>query len=285
MKRWVRSANSFWRRSDSSASVMMSISQPVSCEASRTFWPRRPMASDSCSSGTTTSMRSASSSSTTLVTSAGASAFTTKVATSADHWNDVDLLALQFVHHRLDAAAAHADAGADRIDRAILGAHRDLGARARIAGDRHDFDDAVIDFRHFLAEQARHEFGMGARQEDLRPALLAAHVIDIGADAVAGAEGLARQRFVAPHDAFAAAEIDDHVAIFDALDRAMHDLADAVLVFVIHALALGIAHLLHDHLLGVLRRDAAEFDRRQRLGDDSRRALRGRIAPVGFGRG
>jgi hypothetical protein len=27
------------------SSVMMSMSQPVSCEASRTFWPRRPMAS------------------------------------------------------------------------------------------------------------------------------------------------------------------------------------------------------------------------------------------------
>ena len=119
--------------------------------------------------------------------------------------DDVDLLALQFVDHRLDAAAAHADAGADRIDRAVLGAHRDLGARARIAGDRDDLDDAVIDFRHFLAEQARHEFGMGARQEDLRPALLAAHVIDIGADAVAGAEGLARQRLVAPDDRLAAA--------------------------------------------------------------------------------
>ena len=30
--------------------------------------------------------------------------------------NDVDLLALQFVHHRLHARAAHADAGADRVD-------------------------------------------------------------------------------------------------------------------------------------------------------------------------
>ena len=47
----------------------------------------------------------------------------------------------------------------------------------------------------------------------------------------------------------------------------MDDLADAVLEFVIHALALGIAHLLHDHLLGVLRGDAAEIDGRQRLGD------------------
>ncbi len=56
------------------------MSQPVSWEASRTFWPRRPMASESWSSGTTTSMRSASSSSTTFTTSAGWSALTMKVA-------------------------------------------------------------------------------------------------------------------------------------------------------------------------------------------------------------
>ena len=101
--------------------------------------------------------------------------------------DDVDLLALQFVHDRLDAAAAHADAGADRIDRAILGAHRDLGAAARIAGNGNDLDDAIVDFRHFLAEEARHELGMGARQEDLRTTLLAPHVVDIGADPVTGA--------------------------------------------------------------------------------------------------
>ncbi len=80
----MRSANSFWRRSDSSASVRMSISQPVSWEASLTFWPRLPMARDSCSSGTTTSMRSDSSSSTTLATSAGARALTMKAAGSGD---------------------------------------------------------------------------------------------------------------------------------------------------------------------------------------------------------
>ena len=38
---------SSWRRRDSSSSVKISISQPESCEAKRTFCPRRPMASDS----------------------------------------------------------------------------------------------------------------------------------------------------------------------------------------------------------------------------------------------
>ncbi len=107
------------------------MSQPVSCEASRTFWPRRPMASDSWSSGTTTSMRSASSSSTTLVTSAGCSALTMKEAAFCVPGNDVDLLALQLADDGLHAAAAHADAGADRIDRGIAADHGDLGAASQ----------------------------------------------------------------------------------------------------------------------------------------------------------
>ena len=41
------------------------------------------------------------------------------------------------------------------------------------------------------------------------------------------------------------------------------------------ALALGLAHLLHDHLLGVLRRHAAEIEGRQGLGDQ--------VADLGFG--
>jgi hypothetical protein len=80
-------------RFDSSSSVRMSMLSPVSWEARRTFCPRRPIASESCSSGTTTSMRSASSSMTTLETSAGWRAFTRKVGMSSFQGNDVDLLA------------------------------------------------------------------------------------------------------------------------------------------------------------------------------------------------
>jgi hypothetical protein len=45
---------------------------------------------------------------------------------------------------------------------------------ARLPGSRAtalDLDDAVVDFRHFLGEQLGHELRMGARQEDLRPAV------------------------------------------------------------------------------------------------------------------
>ena len=57
------------------------------------------------------------------------------------------------------------------------------------------------------------------------------------------------------------------VAVLDALDLADDDLADAVLELVVLALALGLAHPLHDHLLGALRGDPAEVDRRQRVQD------------------
>ena len=196
--------------------------------------------------------------------------------------NDVDALALQLLHHGLHAHAAHADAGADRIDGAVLRDHGDLGAAAGIARHRADFDDAVIDFRHFLGEQPHHELRMRARQEDLRPAGFAAHVVDIGADAIAGAEALARDHLVAAHDAFGTAEIDHDRAEFDALDDAVDHFADAILVFLELALALGVAHLLHDHLLGGLGGDAAEIDRRQRLGDDVA-DLGGRIARARIG--
>ena len=260
------------------------MSQPVSCEASRTFWPRRPIASESWSSGTTTSMR-----------------VEVLVEHHLHHFgrlqrvddegrrvgrprDDVDLLALQLVDHRLHARAAHADAGADRIDRGIVGDDGDLGARAGVARDRLHFDDAVVDFRHFLREQLGGELRVRARQEDLRPARLAAHVVDKGAHPVAGTEHLARDQFVAPHHRLAAgpAEIDDDIAVFDPLDLTVDDLADAVLEHLILLVALGLADLLHQHLLGGLGGDAAEIERRQQFGDPVA-DLRRRVLLLRFG--
>ncbi len=151
-----------------------------------------------------------------------------------------------------------------------------LAREPGVARDRLDLDDAVVNLRHFLREQLRHELRMGAGEENLRAARLAAHVINVSADAIAVAERLARQHFVAAHDRLAAAEIDDDVAVFDALHGAVHDLADTILVVAVLPIALGFAHLLHDDLLCRLRGDAAVFQRRQGLGDivaDLRRGI------------
>ena len=117
----------FW----DSSSVMMLSSQPVSSLASRTFWPVRPIAWARFSSSTTISMLCASSSTLILLTSAGASALITNCAGSVGPQDDVDALAGELGGHGLHARAAHADAGADRVDAPVLGMHRDLRARAR----------------------------------------------------------------------------------------------------------------------------------------------------------
>src|SRR5690606_22216827 len=122
--------------------------------------------------------------------------------------------------------------GADRIDGTVARDHRDLGAGTRIASHRLDLDDAIVDLGHLHGEKLGHELRMGARQEDLRAALLAPHIVDIGTHAVAIFVSLARDQLVAPDDCLAAAEIDDDITVFDALDRAVDDLADAILVFV-----------------------------------------------------
>ena len=73
---------------------------------------------------------------------------------------------------------------------------------------------------------------------------------------------------VAANDALGPAEVDDHVAELDALHDAGDDLVGAVLELLVLALALGVADLLEDDLLGGLCGDAAELDRRQRVDDE-----------------
>ena len=109
---------------------------------------------------------------------------------------------------------------------------------------------------------------MRARQEYLWAALLTPDVVDIGADAIAVFEVLARDKLVAADDGLATTEIDDDVAVFDTLHGAVDDLADAVLVFVELAVTLGLAHFLNNDLFRGLGCNAAEIHRRQLLGNE-----------------
>src|SRR5450631_1162938 len=108
---------------------------------------------------------------------------------------------------------------------------------------------------------------MRARQKNLRAALFAPHVIDIGPGAVAWPEDLARDQLVTPNRRLAAPKIDDHIAIFDPFHDAVDDIPDAVLVLLILPVALGFADLLNDDLLGRLGGNASEIERRQCFSD------------------
>src|SRR5690606_18672456 len=177
-------------------------------------------------------------------------------------------LAGERVRDRLHARAAHADAGADRVDARIERLHGDLGALAGIAGAALDLDQALADLGHLDLEQLDQELRGRAADEQLRAARLGAYILEPAAQPVAGAHRLARDHLFPRHQRFhVAAEIQEYIAALDALDDAGQQLALPMLVGVDDLGALGLAHFLDDHLLGGLRRDPAELDRFHRLLD------------------
>ncbi len=108
---------------------------------------------------------------------------------------------------------------------------------------------------------------MRAAEENLRPSGFPADRHDQRTDAVADADHFARNLLVAADDTLGAAQVDDDMAELHPLDDPGDDFARAVLEFLILALALSVADLLEDNLLGGLGGDAAELDRRQRIDD------------------
>jgi len=102
----------------------------------------------------------------------------------------------------------------------------------------------------------------------LRAADIAVDAQQQGAHAVAHAQILFGYHLVARQHRLDAAGLDHGIAALDALHRAGHQLLAAAEEILQDLLALGIADLLQDHLLGGLRADAAEFDRLQRLLDE-----------------
>ena len=196
--------------------------------------------------------------------------------------DDVDALPCQLVGHRRHARAAHADAGALRVEPRVVGFHRDLGAHAGIARRRLDLDEAFLDLGDFQLEQPLQKLGDDARQQELRPARLRFDLGYVRPDAVADAQVLLRNQLIARDHAFDAPRLDDHAAALDALDRAGEQVVLAFEKVVQDLLALGIADLLQDHLLRGLRADAAEFHRLERLLDDVSELQR-RIALGGVG--
>ena len=105
------------------------------------------------------------------------------------------------------------------------------------------------------------------KPENLRAARLAADIGHIRSNTITDAECFARDQIVAADNAFATPQIDNHIAVFCALDDAINDFPDPLFELVILAVTLGIAHLLHDHLLGRLRRNASQGERRQFVGN------------------
>src|ERR1041385_3848886 len=176
--------------------------------------------------------------------------------------HDVDALAVQLVHDSLHARALQPDARADGIDAVITRPHRDLGAAARFARRRADFDDLLLDLGDLELEERFHEQRVSARQDQARPLRRLLDPFQDGADRVALMEVLAVILVAVRDDRFGFTELvehDDDLAALDLLDFAREQLADLARELFADAGALAFAHALDDALLGRLHRRAAEL--------------------------
>ncbi|MCY1415607.1 hypothetical protein D9M71_310970 [compost metagenome] len=175
--------------------------------------------------------------------------------------DDVNTLTAQLTRHCLDARTAHTDASALRVDAFVLGANGDLGARTRITGRSHHFDQAFGNFRHFDAEQLDQHFRRGTRQDQLRAAVLGADFLEQRTQTHANPESFARNDVFTGQQRFGVvAQINDHVVAGDFFHGAGDDFTQALAVSVNNLSALGFANFLHNDLLGSLCGNAAELD-------------------------
>src|SRR5262249_42509343 len=157
--------------------------------------------------------------------------------------------------------AFHADAGAHRVDVALVRDHGDLGALARFAHGGFNHHSAVVNFGHLHLEQPFEQFGVGARDLYLWAFRFAADVVDDAADAFALGERFDARLLRFGHHRFdAVAQINDDLAAFESVDK----LTQTADVFVVNVVSLGLADFLQDDLLGGLRRNASEVFHRAR---------------------
>src|SRR6185437_7861132 len=172
--------------------------------------------------------------------------------------DDVNFFAAQLADDALHPHALHADAGTDAIHVLVAGNHRDLGALAGLAGDALDDHGAVINFWHFGLEEFLHQRRIGAGDGHLRPLGRAFDAANHHADALAIGKRLEPGLIAAPEPALGVADFDHDIGSFGAFHGDVHHLTDAADVLVVHGVALGLADLLKNDLLGHLRADAPE---------------------------
>src|SRR5207302_5544801 len=172
--------------------------------------------------------------------------------------NDIDFFAAQFADDGLHAHALHAHAGAHWIDVFIAAEYGDFGALTRFARRGPNLHRAVVDLRDLHFEQALYQYGISAGDDDLRAFCGSVHGLNDHTQAVAEIVGFQARLLALRQPRFGAAHVDDDIRTLEALDDAVHELAGTSVIFVKDRVALSLAHLLHDHLLGGLRGDAAK---------------------------
>jgi len=175
--------------------------------------------------------------------------------------NDIHFLVVQFPNDILDALPSQTDTSAHGIDFLVSRPDRQLCAKTRFPGDSLDFDRPIIDFRYFQLEQFNDEPRVSAGQYDFRSMRPLFHCLHITTNPLADLVFLGRHAFPVRQQRFVFAQIDDNIGAIKPPDGPANNISDAVLEFGENQLFLSPAKLLHQRLLGILRRNPAESDR------------------------
>src|SRR5690606_23904068 len=139
--------------------------------------------------------------------------------------------------------------------------HGDLGPGAGIAGSAPNLDHLLSNLRHLDGEQLHQHFIAGTAENQLGSTGFGTDIDQNRTDPVVDTENFtSNQLFTGQHGLGIVPEIDNKVFARHFLDSATHQLAYAIAILVGNEGALGVAHLLHDHLLGGLRGNATEID-------------------------
>ena len=189
---------------------------------------------------------------------AGCSARETNSAGSSENGHDVDLLASQLGRDHAHPCASGADAGAHRVDVAVVGPDGDLRPVAGLARAGLDLDDAVGDLGHLELEEPLDEARVAARDDDLRTLGRLSDLDDVGLEPGAVVVALVGDLLGLGQQRLDLAEVEQRVAVVALLDDPGHDVALATGVLLVLAVALGLTDALQDHLARRLGGDAAE---------------------------
>src|SRR5206468_133292 len=147
--------------------------------------------------------------------------------------DDVDLLAAELADDRLHPGAARADARPHRIHFRIGADHGDLRAVTGLAREGLDFHRAIGDLGHLELEQAANELRARPAQNDLGTTRCALDFHQDATDALPRLVFFAGDLFLARHDGFRLAEVDEQVVALAAPHGAGDDVAHLVLEVVV----------------------------------------------------
>ena len=143
-----------------------------------------------------------------------------------------------FADNSLNTGTTHTYTSAHWVNSGVLRCYSDLGAAAWITGNRFEFNDAVVDFRHFLGKELGEEDWVCSGQEDLRASWLFTNIIDVRTHTVAVAQIFTWDNFIASQNCLGAAKVNSDVTVLNTFDQTGDDLAFLVFKLFVLALAL-----------------------------------------------